>query len=105
MTTKAEWPETIYLIPDTGENGETTWCDDPAPSVEDDLKNAIAYRRLDLLPAWQPIETAPHDRPVVVYAPAYDGLPAIVGITQFHPDAWFYIDEIRDVTLWLELPK
>jgi hypothetical protein len=98
------WPETIYLLPDTGDNGDTTWCDDPAPGVNDDPKNAIAYRRLDLNHTWQPIETAPRDRPIVVYAPAYDGLPAIVGIVQYHSDAGFCVDELRHVTLWMDAP-
>ena len=54
--------------------------------------------------AWQPIETAPKDRPIVVYAPARDGLPEMASICQWHEDAGFCIDEIREPTHWVEKP-
>ena len=54
--------------------------------------------------AWQPIETAPQDRPIVVYAPARDGLQEMASICQWHPDAGFCIDELREPTHWTPIP-
>ncbi|KXJ45840.1 hypothetical protein [Marinobacter sp. Hex_13] len=44
-----ETPETIYLIPDS-EHGHL-WCDDPAPGLGMDPKDAIEYRRADVVDA------------------------------------------------------
>lgn len=38
-----EFPEVIYLLPGTGEGGEATWCDDPAPGWAMDPDDAIRY--------------------------------------------------------------
>jgi len=38
-----EFPEVIYLLPGTGEDGEATWCDDPAPGWDMDPDDAIRY--------------------------------------------------------------
>lgn len=54
--------------------------------------------------ALQPIETAPRDRPIIVYAPARDGLPEMASMCQWHPDAGFCIDEMREPTHWMEKP-
>lgn len=53
---------------------------------------------------WALIENAPRDRPIVVYAPGRDGLQEMASICQWHPDAGFCIDELREPTLWTELP-
>jgi hypothetical protein len=53
---------------------------------------------------WAPIATAPHDRTIVVYAPGREGLPPMVSHCRYHPDAGFCIDELREPSLWTELP-
>jgi len=55
--------------------------------------------------AWQPIETALRDRMIWVYAPAYEGLPEIVGPCRWHDDAGFCVDELRSPTHWRPLPS
>lgn len=54
--------------------------------------------------AWQPIETALRDRMILVYAPAYEGLPEIVGQCRWHEDAGFCVDELRFPTHWRLMP-
>ena len=58
---------------------------------------------------WQPIETAPRDRPVEVYAPAPDparwheavcDLPPMAALIQWHPDGGFCVCTIREATHW-----
>lgn len=53
---------------------------------------------------WMPIETAPKDRPILVYAPARDGLPPMMSVCEWHPDAGFCICELRRPTIWTTLP-
>lgn len=57
------------------------------------------------LDPWLPIEEAPKDRQIVVYAPPYQDLESIVSKCQWHEDAGFCIDELRQPTLWQDLPK
>lgn len=54
---------------------------------------------------WQPIETAPHDHRVLVYAPGREGLPPIMCTCEWHPDAGFCVDELRSPTHWMPLPE
>ncbi len=54
---------------------------------------------------WHPIHTAPHDRRIVVYAPSAHGLPAMVSMCEWHPDAGFCVDELREPTHWTEIPE
>lgn len=51
---------------------------------------------------WIPIETAPKDRLIIVYAPERDGLNEMVCLCNWHPDAGFCIDELREPTHWTE---
>ena len=53
---------------------------------------------------WQPIDDAPKDRDIAVYAPSYQGLPSMVSKCKWHDDAGFCIDELRQPTHWCELP-
>lgn len=53
---------------------------------------------------WQPIETAPKNKPVLVYAPGYYDLPEIICRCEYHKDAGWTIDDIRNVTHWQPLP-
>lgn len=61
---------------------------------------------------WLPIALAPQgplDKfgfgpHILLYAPGRDGLPPIILVGAFHPDAGFCIDEIRDPTHWMLLP-
>jgi len=53
---------------------------------------------------WLPIEQAPKDREIVVYAPPYDSLQSLVMKAKWHPDAGFCIDELRTPTHYQELP-
>lgn len=43
-----DMPERIWLIPNAGNDGETVWCDDPAPGADMDPDDAVEYRRADL---------------------------------------------------------
>lgn len=63
---------------------------------------------------WQPIEMAPKNRPVEVYAPPPDlakwmdavcDLPEVMCIAQWHPDAGFCVCAIREVTHWREVRR
>lgn len=56
---------------------------------------------------WQPIETAPEGnqwRWVIVYAAPAHGLPGFVCPAQWHPDAGYCVDELRETTHWMPLP-
>ena len=57
------------------------------------------------LNAWQPIETAPKDREILVYAPPYQDLKSLTKIIAYHDSAGYCIDELRYPTHWQELPK
>lgn len=61
--------------------------------------------------SWKPIDTAPQDRMVEVYAPSPDparwhptvhDLAPIVCLAQWHFDAGFCVCTIREVTHWRE---
>lgn len=45
--TKPKTPKIIYLI-DMGD--EISWCDDPAPGIGMNQKNAVKYIRVDSVP-------------------------------------------------------
>lgn len=49
-------------------------------------------------------EDTPKDRKILVYCPAQEGLPELVCFCQWHPDAGFCVDEIRNPTHWAEIP-
>lgn len=58
-----------------------------------------------ILADWMPInDHTPKDHPILVYAPAREGLPPIISICQWHPDAGFCICELRQPTIWTMLP-
>ena len=57
------------------------------------------------LNAWQPIETAPKDREILVYAPPYQDLKSLTKIIAYHNSAGYCIDELRYPTHWKELPE
>lgn len=48
-----DMPERIWLIPNAGNDGETVWCDDPAPGADMDPDDAVEYRRADLCASGQ----------------------------------------------------
>jgi hypothetical protein len=48
--------------------------------------------------------TAPRDRPIIVYCPEKHGLQAMASICEWHPDAGFCVDELREPTCWTEIP-
>ena len=52
---------------------------------------------------WLPIEDAPKDRYIRVFAPAYDGLPALQQVCRWHESAGFCIDKLRTPTHYKEL--
>lgn len=52
---------------------------------------------------WRDIETAPKDRIIEVYAPAFeDALGPMISLCQWHPDAGFCICQLRRPTHWRE---
>jgi hypothetical protein len=53
---------------------------------------------------WQPIETAPKDKLIIVWAPPREGLSGFVTCCQWHEDAGFCVDEIRVPTHWRPMP-
>jgi hypothetical protein len=54
---------------------------------------------------WHPMETAPRGRPIIVYCPERHGLQAMASICEWHPDAGFCVDELREPTCWTEIPR
>ena len=52
---------------------------------------------------WVPIETAPKDRIIWVYAPGVQELEPITCLCEWHEDAGFCVDELRVPTLWQAL--
>lgn len=54
---------------------------------------------------WQPIERAPKDRDILVYAPPREGLEGLYSVCRWHEDAGFCIDEIREPAFFMELPE
>ena len=69
---------------------------------QQDLLNAILEECRELDP-WLPIEDAPKDRYVRVFAPAYQDLPALQQVCKWHESAGFCIDELRTPTHYKEL--
>lgn len=61
-------------------------------------KTIAAYER----GIWQPMATAPQNREIEVYCPAREGLPPMISLCQWHPDAGFTVCEIRHPTHWRE---
>lgn len=54
---------------------------------------------------WQPIETAPRDRAILVWATGAHDLEPIMCTCKWHPDAGFCVDELREPTHWMPLPN
>ena len=75
----------------------------------DDSKTSLIFSHLcnecTELNAWQPIETAPKDREILVYAPPYQDLKSLTKIISYHDSAGYCIDELRYPTHWQELPE
>lgn len=53
---------------------------------------------------WYPIAIAPKKIKIAVYCPPYEDLDELVSVCQWHPDAGFCVDEVRQPTLWTYLP-
>lgn len=99
-------------------NPSAAHWEDQYPSVQlhkleeaDAILSALTAAGYAVERGWQPIETAPRDRLVEVYAPSPDparwtpevhDLPPIVCLARWHPDAGFCVCEIREVTHWRE---
>lgn len=50
---------------------------------------------------WLPIETAPEDELIIVFAPGVQDLNDLVSLCQYHPSAGFCVDELRQPTHWI----
>lgn len=60
----------------------------------------------DCSDVWSPIESAPKDgTEIIVYCPPAHGLPHMASVCAYHEDAGFCVDELREPTLWIPLPK
>ena len=70
--------------------------------TQQDLLNFILDSCKELDP-WLPIENAPKDRYVRVFAPAYQDLPSLQQVCKWHESAGFCIDELRTPTHYKEL--
>jgi hypothetical protein len=75
------------------------------------LGNTVAFRAASALRQlleerrWRPLAEAKTDgSPMLVYAPAREGLSAMQSVCAYHPDAGFCIDELREPTHFMELP-
>lgn len=73
-----------------------------SPNFTRTLKWLIHNECYELDP-WLPIEDAPKDRYVRVFAPAYQDLPALQQVCKWHESAGFCIDELRTPTHYKEL--
>lgn len=50
---------------------------------------------------WRPFDgSEPRDEVIWVYCPPREGLPALISQCQWHEDAGFCVDEIREPALW-----
>lgn len=89
--------------------GDSERCARGLVAAIDVLRKAeadIASLQATARPRWQPIETAPRRSypPVLVYAPAYDGLPELmIAMNYDHVYGWT-CDQIRSATHWMPLP-
>lgn len=68
-------------------------------------QHAAADMVVEIVEDWQPIETAPHDKLILVYAPGAQDLPSITCTCMWHEDAGFCVDELREPTHWMPLPE
>lgn len=91
-----------------------TVADNPLPlrqwlqhAYEEALDLAVYLRRsMDDQSGWMPIETAPRDgNEIIVYCPPAHGLPHMASVCAYHEDAGFCVDELREPSLWIPLPK
>lgn len=57
-----------------------------------------------MMTRWQPIETAPEDREVLVYVAPKHGLEGFQCFAQYHPDAGWCCDELRETVCWKDKP-
>ena len=62
----------------------------------------MTIRALPVASEWRPIKEVVEDPAVTieVYAPARDGLGPMVTLCNFHPDAGWFVCELRHVTHW-----
>ena len=79
MTTDAQMPELIWLIPGAGNDGETVWCDDPSPGAGMEPDDAVEYRRADLCASGQvlALTRAAGDESKAGWIISFDDLQAI----------------------------
>ncbi len=92
-----EAPERIWVAED--ECGNPWW----STSRDDEMDE---YIRADLVPRWQPIETAPKDRRMIVVIgvwPRYTTDPWCVWWDS-HDNVWMRWDHVRSPTHWMPLP-
>lgn len=71
------------------------------PAIKTCLEGLLS--RCEELDPWLPIEDAPKDRYVRVFAPAYQDLPPLQQVCKWHESAGFCIDELRTPTHYKEL--
>lgn len=64
--------------------------------------NAMRVAWLDRV--WLPMDTAPHDTEIVVWCDGVQDLPPMVSLCKWHPDAGFYVDELREPKWWTNKP-
>lgn len=69
-----------------------------------DLSHRISAIMYSLDECKSPIETAPRDEIILVWAPGRDGLPPIFSMCKWHDDAGFCIDELREPKYWWPWP-
>lgn len=66
---------------------------------------AAAREILALTTEWREIAEAPKDKLILVYCPARQGLSPLFSLCQWHEDAGFCVDELREPTHFMLLPS
>lgn len=74
-------------------------------SLEPEVRRAI--QKINSRIAWYPIEDAPKYELILVWCPPREGLSELFALCQWHEDAGFCVDELREPKMfaYLRSPK
>ena len=92
------------------DKGERLWSYNDELFDKSLAGNGYTIVRIDDAPdlpapsAWRGMESAPKDKPIVVFCPGRDGLNDMASLCEWHEDAGFCVDELRWPTLWIAPP-
>lgn len=100
ITTK----EMLLLMDEMLSVANVTDMSQAMPEATYNLVTLNAIRDFIAAHSWQPIETAPMGREILVYCPSEHGLGCLICVCKWHEDAGFCVDELRSPTYWMLLP-